>query len=357
MKLLITLDFPPGIGGIQKYLYSIVKYTYQRNDRVFARGTIKKGFSHTHDTIQATVTFFNTPLSIINSKLTLLNMVIPYVRIWFRFQKSLEVECGNIYSAMLPWILSLIIKQPFSIYTYGTELIDLNKRSLKNMILNRVLRKAHRIITISEYARNILIKLGVGQRIEIIHPRIELPKMPGIVKRHDTGIFNVLSVGRLVKHKGYIHLITAAKELVERDKDYHFTILGNGPLYTSLKATCQSLSIEKNVLIEENFSDEMIIEAFKKANLFVLPSIETSKGVEGFGIVLLEAMAFRVPIVASASGGIPEVLDNGRCGILVEPGNTKKLVQAIGEVKNNPVLAEKNVKQAHKRLMAEYVWN
>jgi glycosyltransferase involved in cell wall biosynthesis len=356
VKLLITLDFPPGIGGIQKYLFSIVKYCYTENDRVFVGGIKGKNCDNNQSDISAKVKYFYTPLSRINSKLSLISMIFSYICLSKRYKNELNVECGNIYAAIIPWICSGVTKQQYSIYTYGTELIALNKKSFKNMLLKMVFHKAKKVFTISLYSKKIIQRLGIEQEIDIIHPRIELPKEFKDFKKKDNNIYSILSVGRLVQHKGHTNLIAAAKILLEKEKEYRFIILGDGPLYTTLKVMSESLGIEEYMSIKENLSDELVYDEFSKADLFVLPSIETSKGVEGFGIVLLEAMAFHVPIVASASGGIPEVLDNGSCGILVEPGNTDQLAKAIHEIRNNPSIANKIEQSAYKRLMAKYVW-
>ena len=356
VKLLITLDFPPAVGGIQKYLYGIVKYWYTSKDAVFVGQKHPKKPSHLIDALPATVSRFYSPLGLVYRKCSLISMIVPYVNMWKRFRGTLTVECGNIYSALIPWMLSRVIKQPYVVYTYGTELLALKRKSIKNIILKSVLRRADKIITISEYTKSILTHLGFTQRIDIVNPRIERSLIPRRIRRRDTQTVNVLSVGRLVIHKGSMHLIAAAKTLIERDAAYHVTILGNGPLYEPLRDKCRALGIENSVVIKRNVSDAVVYDEFEKAHVFVLPSIETGRGVEGFGIVLLEAMAHRVPIVASRSGGIPEVLDNGRCGVLVEPGDVADLVYAIDSIKNSPVVAEKYARKSYKRLLENYVW-
>jgi glycosyltransferase involved in cell wall biosynthesis len=114
--------------------------------------------------------------------------------------------------------------------------------------------------------------------------------------------------------------------------------------------------VKNNVSIKRNLSDELLQKEFCSADIFVLPSLKTSQGIEGFGIVLLEAMAYHLPIVASGSGGIPEVLDNGSCGILVKPGDIDELVSSIKYVSNNPSRAESLAKNAYERLVNYYVW-
>ena len=119
---------------------------------------------------------------------------------------------------------------------------------------------------------------------------------------------------------------------------------------------CDGLNVYTNVSIKQKLSDEVLHNEFSDADIFVLPSLETSKGTEGFGIVLLEAMAYHIPIIASISGGIPEVLDNGNCGLLIKPGSVEEIVRAIKHISNNPNHAKNLANKAYKRLINYYVW-
>lgn len=353
MKLLITLDFPPEIGGIQKYLYGIVRFCYNENDKVFVAGISYT--SEGNPEICALVKYFSSPLSYINRKFSLLLLLFPYFRLCKRNHGNLSVECGNLYAAFVPWLLSWITRQPYSIYTYGTELIALKKKSLKNMILRRVLSKAKKVYTLGRYSEKILQKLAIFQPIDIVPPRIILPPQSNVVKKRNKEKYNILCVGRLVKHKGHANLIRAA-ELLSKEKKYRFIIVGDGPQYNTLKDMCTTLDLKEYIFIKQNLSDELLYKEFGEADIFVLPSLETPSGTEGFGIVLLEAMAYHVPIVASATGGIPEVLDNGNCGLLIEPGNVDSLVDAIRHIAENSSFAENFAQNAYERLIAHYVW-
>ncbi len=353
MKLLITLDFPPAIGGIQKYLYDIVKFQYKSSDMVFVGGIQNKNVEKID--LPMSIRYFYSILSLINPKLSIIKMIIPYYRLIKRYRENITIECGNIYAAIVPWIFNIFLGQSYVVYAYGTELLSLNKKSFKNLILKNILFKAQNIITISCYSKKKLQNIGVKNKIEIFTPTLKLPFDFKISKRKNRNVYTILSVGRLVRHKGHINLLKAAKILLNKEKSFLFSIIGNGPLYNSLIDECKLSQIEKHVLIRQHISDQLLYQEFCKANVFILPSLETSDGVEAFGIVLLEAMAFYVPIIASLSGGIPEVLDNGKCGILVEPGNVDQIVKSILYLKNNPSYTKSLTQKAYKRLTENYV--
>lgn len=353
MRLLITLDFPPAIGGIQTYLYGIVRFTYHEQDHVFVAGI--KPHSHTPPAMTPHVRYFSSLFNGLNRKIALVLCVFPYLRLCRRYHGMLSVACGNIYAAVIPWLFSGILRQPYAIYTYGTELIGLHRPSVKNSLLKKVLFGAQKLYTLGTYSETILRKLSVTCPVEIVPPRIILP--PGKTTR-ETGrraCCSILTIGRLVKHKGYENLIRAMARMVQ-EGDYTLVIVGNGPHYHSLCTLSKALHLEERVSIKRHCTDALLENEFAAADIFVLPSQEISEGTEGFGIVLLEAMAHNIPIVASATGGIPEVLDNGTCGMLVKPDDVDALVNAVRKITEDRSFADTLVRRAHERLMAHYVW-
>ncbi len=277
------------------------------------------------------------------------------LRLCKRTRGNLTVECGNIYAAFIPWFLFRITHQPYSIYTYGSELIALKQTSLKNLILKRILAKAEKLFALGSYSAGILKQLEVIHPIEIVPPRITIDKKTYSPPKRQYDICTILTVGRLVRHKGHANLIHAAAQLSNEMK-YSFIIVGNGPEYKTLKELCSSLGLNKSVSIKKNLSDDLLYQEFRRADFFVLPSMEIPEGTEGFGIVLLEAMAHHLPIIASASGGISEVLDNGKCGLLVEPDNVDTLAGAIRQVAGDHSFAESLAQKAYERLLTHYVW-
>ena len=352
MKLLITLDFPPKIGGIQKYLYGIVRFRYNENDLVYVAGIPGEGCVLKLNTI---VKYFHTFFDSINRKISLLLLLFPYLSLCKKNRGSLTVECGNIYAAFVPWLLFRITGQPFTIYTYGSELIGLKRKSFKNFILKNILKKAKKLYTLGKYSEKALGELHLSQQIDTVPPRIMLPTIQNTKKSMRDNECNILSVGRLVKHKGHTNLILAASLLIKESK-FNFVIVGDGPEYKNLKNMCDVLNINLNVSIKQKLSDDLLNNEFSNADIFVLPSLETSGGIEGFGIVLLEAMAYHIPIIASISGGIPEVLDDGNCGLLIKPGMVEELVSGIRFFSKNPSHAQNLAHKAYERLLKHYVW-
>jgi glycosyltransferase involved in cell wall biosynthesis len=130
------------------------------------------------------------------------------------------------------------------------------------------------------------------------------------------------NVGALVAHKGQRHLIDAAALVVRDLPDARVVILGEGELRTALEHQVKHLHLEKHVLLP-GFRED-VLALLKSVDVFVMSS-ET----EGLGTSILDAMACGKPVVGTRTGGIPEVVEDGVTGLLVEPRDPKSLARAI----------------------------
>ena len=144
--------------------------------------------------------------------------------------------------------------------------------------------------------------------------------------------FIIGAIARLSEEKGIKHLIEGMRLLLGESDAYKAVILGDGPQRELLE----------NMIHRGNLGSHILIAGYKENafnylplfDVFVLPSLS-----EGLPVTLLEAMQAERPIVASCVGGVPEVLENGRYGILVQPGDTQGLAKAISLFRSNPALA------------------
>jgi glycosyltransferase involved in cell wall biosynthesis len=143
----------------------------------------------------------------------------------------------------------------------------------------------------------------------------------------------VLSVGRLVEGKGHIHLIRALKLL---RREIELTIVGTGPererLIAEAGTTVDGSKPTFRFTVVENPTQEKLHALYDQASVFVLPSIGDRRGwKEALGMVLLEAIAHRRPVVAFDSGGISDVIQDGVTGFLVREGDEAGLANRIAD--------------------------
>jgi colanic acid/amylovoran biosynthesis glycosyltransferase len=144
---------------------------------------------------------------------------------------------------------------------------------------------------------------------------------------------SLLTIARLVPFKGIEYALRAVALLVPRYPDLKYCVIGDGPLRSSLEKLCRELGIEARVEFLGARPQEEVIAAYEQADLFVLPSIVGSDGgTETQGVVLIEAQAMGLPVVASRVGGIPDSLADGVSGALVPERDPEALARKLSEL-------------------------
>ncbi len=139
------------------------------------------------------------------------------------------------------------------------------------------------------------------------------------------------TVGHMSRQKGHKFLIAAIPRVQLRYPRARFVFVGRGQLRDALRTQARSLGVEEAVRFTGIRQDvSVLLNCF---DMFVLPSLW-----EGFGIAIIEAMACGAPVVASAVGGIPEIIEDGADGFLVPPGRSRPLAQSIIKLLDNPSL-------------------
>lgn len=214
-----------------------------------------------------------------------------------------------------------------------------------------------RVVAISTYARN-EIKSIVDVPVEVIPYTIGLSKNAESKKQKaEGGKRTVLTVGRLVERKGIRYLIDAMKLLPE-DLNAELVIVGGGPLKTELEAYIREKGQGLRVKFAGKVSEQELVDYYRKASVYAQPAIFDSRGdTEMLGVVMLEAMHYGVPVVASNVGGIPDVVQDGETGLLVPQKDPKALALAIEKLLGDQKLADKMASNARKQLDVNFSWD
>lgn len=193
-----------------------------------------------------------------------------------------------------------------------------------------VLEATDLFLAVTDRARDALLLEGTPpERIRVCPPGIDVERFAdardGLA---DDDGHMLLSVGRLVWEKGHQDLLRAVALLRERGHEgARVTIVGVGPEERRLRAVADDLGIAGIVAFRGGIPHDEVAGAFAQASSLVLASIPTPYWEEQFGMVLAEAMAAHLPVVAAASGAIPEVLDG--FGTLFQPGDWRGLADAL----------------------------
>jgi glycosyltransferase involved in cell wall biosynthesis len=203
---------------------------------------------------------------------------------------------------------------------YGAEIRWAEKRFPPARAFLRWYCRRSRLVAISESTRAMIAPYAGGGPIEVIPYGVPLPETdPTIEAVSETSSEppRILFVGRLVARKGVDRLLEALSRLA--DRAWRLEIVGFGPERGPLEARAQALDLSDRVDFLGRVTSDELVSAYRRAACFVLPAtLDDRADTEGLGVVLLEAMSYGVPVVATRRGGIVDVVDDGRTGLLVE---------------------------------------
>ena len=142
--------------------------------------------------------------------------------------------------------------------------------------------------------------------------------------------YHLLALGRFVGKKGYEYLLRACAMLAAEGFDFQLTLAGDGPRRRSLKRLCNRLNLDGRVSFPGFVSYDQVPELFRRADVFVMPSVVHLSGDrDGIPLVLMEALVHRVPVVATQVSGIPELIENDRTGLLIPQKDQKAIADSI----------------------------
>ncbi|MBN1575460.1 MAG: glycosyltransferase [Chitinispirillaceae bacterium] len=356
MNVLVTLDFPPETGGIQRYLADIVVHTFTDEDLVITGGGCRR-HAGDENRYPCRVIRVPQPFLFVNKKLLLLPM---FFLLWYQVVRRwphVKVFAGNIYAALVPGLISFGCPLRYHVYCYGTELFPLRKKhSLRGLIGKTVLRRCAKVYYLTKTTLGLIENCHGSAPSLRVPPRIDLPDYRVCRKELRDGTIQLLSVGRLVPHKGHDVLIEAVS-LLKGSLPWHLTIVGKGTESGRLNSLVRRHGLENRIILAGGVSPSGLATYYKDADIFIFPSVETASAVEGFGIVLLEAMAYGAAIVACRSGGIAEVVDNNNdYAELVPPNDPEALKNGLVSLMEDNERRFRMVCAARQFLEERYVW-
>ena len=163
----------------------------------------------------------------------------------------------------------------------------------------------------------------------------------------------LLFVGRLASNKGLLTLVEAFAPLARRDPSATLVLVGaDGGMAELVDRRSRELGLTGRVRRLGHLTDERLLASgYREARALVLPS-----EYEAFGLVILEAMAQGTPVIASRVGGIPEIVEDGRTGLLTPPGATGAVAEAIGRLWDDRELARRLGEAGRTTVVPRYRW-
>lgn len=247
-----------------------------------------------------------------------------------------------------------LLRIPLVLNFHGAELLLIRKHGWVRPVLHFILGQSRLVFANSSFTAKRIQEIR-SVPVELSPYGTTLSCSGSLAPCLAGSPFRVLFVGRHIERKGIATLIRAAASL--DPSEYQIRIVGKGDLTTSLQEQAR-LEASAQVVFTGPLTPQELEREYREAHAFVLPAIVDSKGdTEGLGVVLIEAAEYHLPLVASAVGGIPDVVDHNRTGLLVPPGNPEALAQAITQLKMEPGLRERLVTGAHELINTKFSWS
>ena len=339
-KLLITVPyFKPRSGGLEEYAYQIAKGLQQSKGwevTVVASGD--------EDEVKMSG-YQGVKVHYLPYQLTLSNT--PFSFGWRRaLKRIISAERPDVIVAHgpVPGMLDVAVgrakKTPF-VVTYhsgsmvkGRPATDLLIKCYEKALLPRAFRKARTIVCASRFVQRSEMIAPHFDKTVVINPSVDTdffrPRSP---KAHGHRILHIGGLKTGEEYRGLDMSLRVTAELRQTYPDVHLVVAGNGDRQVHYEALAERLGVASHVEFRGRLGPHEMLAVYQSANVLLTPSRK-----EAFGMALIEAMACGVPVVASAAEAIPDVVDDGEVGFLVEPGDVTGFVAGISKLFDDAAL-------------------
>jgi glycosyltransferase involved in cell wall biosynthesis len=343
--LFVTPYFYPHPGGLENYVYNIARKLsekYNWNVVVVTSGSTNEKQIETVNNIK----IYRLPVLFKISN-------TPINPLWyFQIKKIIEREDPDIVDAHSPVpfisdITALAVGDIPFILTYhsGTMkknifLSDILIWIYEKLIFKYILNKSMRLIVPSDFVKRTILR-GHANKSVIISPGVNINVFKPITKKENSEntVLFICRFKNMHRMKGFGYLLKAMEQLP----------------FAKLKIIGEKGETSgKNVEYLGPKTGKDLVREIQNSSLLVLPSLAH---MESFGMVLIEAMACRVPVIGTNIGGIPEVINNGIDGLIISPKNSTELEKAIRKILTNKQLATSMGEAGYRKVNSKYTWD
>ena len=247
-------------------------------------------------------------------------------------------------------------------FLHGNEMLRLYSR--KRGTLDRSVRACLCVFANSRFTMDFINRIRHYANIVILNPAISVQLYTDFEgpdyreKGNLTGRKIILMLSRLVRRKGHDTVIRAVSRLLPRHPDVLLLIAGKGGYRSEIEKMVLRAGLQAHTKILGFVTEEEKLSLYRACDVYCMPS-ETSEekfDVEGFGITFIEAAAMGKLAIGSYSGGIPDAIEDGRSGFLIEPGDDEKLEKLLDEIFSNPEKYDGIRHYARERVLRDFSW-
>ena len=231
------------------------------------------------------------------------------------------------------------------------------RHTKKKWLAEKILCCAEKIICANNYTAELAWQAwpDIKGKVAVVNPGVD----DNFQLKNKYNLENkliLLSVGRLVKRKGFDKVIEAMPEVLKQLPDLVYLVIGDGDEFENFKLKIKNLGLEKHIKIINQAIGQERDNWYKACDIFIMPSRNINGDFEGFGMVYLEANLASKPVIAGRIGGIGDAVVDNLNGLLVDPLNTGQIAAAIIKLAKDPALRQQLGKQGRERSIREFNW-
>ena len=243
-------------------------------------------------------------------------------------------------------VLGLLLRYstgtPYFIFAHASEIPTQKDSPWRRFLAKSIYEHSAQVLCVSHYAMNRVKAIASQANCSIISHGVDIHrfqrknKNPELISRY--GLQNkkvFLCLGRLVQRKGYDRAIEAFEKVLVKHSHAVLIIAGDGPDRKFLGALAERLGISHAVRFVGFVKEDELADIYNLADIFLFLSREEHGDAEGFGLVILEAFACGCAVIGGRSGAIPEVIQEGRTGLLADPHNSNEIAEKMAQLFND----------------------
>lgn len=289
------------------------------------------------------------------------NLIYDYIRAVYLVNYLNNSEIDHIHSQFahgpttIAYYLNMLTGKKFSFTCHAVDIfVQSNSKTLEEKI-----NKAEFVATISNYnvgfIENKLINKNLVGKLNVVRCGINPQDYKPLEKPKYNEVKKIFSVGRFVEKKGFKYLIDALKIISDKGINFQCNIVGDGPLFNEINEKVQQLKLTKKINLIGQADSQKIKDYLSNSDMFVLPCTKATNGdMDGIPVSLMESMAYKLPVVSTNISGIPELVIDGKNGLIVEEKNSEKLADAIEKLILNKDIRLKYGENGRKHIIDEF---
>lgn len=282
-------------------------------------------------------------------------VVVPQAAWFARAMQEAGVEHVHAHWATHPALAAYVVQQlaglPYSFTAHAHDIY------VERPMLGEKLQHASFVVTISEYNRRLLQQWygAMADKTVVIHCGVDPDVFQPRPHQRRNTVFTMLCVASLQDYKGHPYLIEACRQLKDQGVAFRCLLVGEGEDRPSIAALIARLGLETDVTLLGHQPRDRVSALAAEADVMVLPSVTTSSGKqEGIPVALMEALATELPVVATAISGIPELIEDGRTGLLVPERDAAALAAALLRLYRDPALGQRLGSAGRAKVVREF---